>query len=97
LFPGENGRAKGRSVLGPRISKTIFQHTGLRMHPHLFRHIAAKLQLEAEPGSYEVVRRVLGHESIETTTRAYAGTETAAAVRHYDRTIERLRRQEAPP
>ena len=96
LFPGTGGRAKGRSVLGPRISNTIFQHTGLRVHPHLFRHIAAKLQLEAEPGSYELVRRVLGHTSIETTTRAYAGTETAAAVRHYDRTIERLRRREAP-
>ena len=43
-----------------------------------------------------LVRRVLGHSSIETTTRAYAGTETAAAMRHYDKTVERLRRQPAP-
>jgi integrase len=91
LFPGRDGLAKGRMVMGPRISRTIFKYTGLKMHPHLFRHFAAKLQLEAEPGSYEVMRRVLGHTSIATTTRAYAGTESAAAVRHYDKVVERLR------
>ncbi len=91
LFPRRDGRSKGRAALGVRISQTIFKHTGLRMHPHLFRHFAAKMQLEAEPGSHEVVRRVLGHHSLETTIAAYTGTETAAAVRHYDRTIERLR------
>ncbi|MDN3568489.1 hypothetical protein QWZ14_29275, partial [Paeniroseomonas aquatica] len=37
------------------------------------------------------------HTSIETTTRAYAGTESAAAVRHYDKTLERLRAQPVAP
>lgn len=91
LFPSSHGRAKSRSVLGPRISRAIFERTALRVNPHLFRHIAAKLQLEAEPASYENVRRLLGHASLGTTIQAYTGTETAAAVRHYDRIIERLR------
>ena len=64
----------------------------MRVHPHLFRHIAAKLYLDANPGSYEVMRRVLGHRSIETTTAFYTGLETAAAVRHFDATILKLRK-----
>jgi site-specific recombinase XerC len=65
----------------------------LQVHPHLFRHIAAKLFLDAHPGSYELVRRVLGHRSIDTTTNFYTGLETAAAVRHFDKTILHLRRE----
>jgi integrase len=65
----------------------------LRVHPHLFRHIAAKLFLDGNPGSYEIIRRVLGHRSIDTTTGFYTGLETAAAVRHFDKTILNLRRE----
>ncbi len=54
------------------------------------------LQLEAEPGSYDLMRRAPGHRSIETTARAYASTETVAAIGHYDKTVERLRRQPSP-
>ena len=38
----------------------------------------------------EVMRQVLGHHTIETTRAYYAGFETAAAFRHFDRTILRL-------
>ncbi|WP_431267671.1 tyrosine-type recombinase/integrase [Dankookia sp. P2] len=92
LFPGRDGGRKARAVLGRQISRAVFQHTGLQLHPHLFRHITAKLYLDANPGSYEVVRRVLGHRSIETTTSYYTGLETAAAVRHFDATILKLRK-----
>jgi integrase len=64
----------------------------MRMHPHLFRHAGAKLFLDANPGAYEVVRRVLGHRSLNTTTNFYTGLETARAVRHFDTTILRLRK-----
>jgi site-specific recombinase XerD len=62
------------------------------VHPHLFRHIGAKLFLDDNPGAYEVVRRVLGHRAIATTTNFYTGLETAAAVRHFDATILNLRK-----
>jgi len=65
---------------------------GMRMHPHLFRHATAKLFLDANPGAYEVVRRVLGHRSIDTTTSFYTGLETASAVRHFDELLLRIRR-----
>jgi integrase len=93
LFPGVDGGPKNQAFFGTQISRTIRAHTGLRVHPHLFRHVAAKLFLDANPGSYEVVRRVLGHRSIDTTVGFYTGLETPAAVRHFDRTILNLRKE----
>ena len=95
LFPGRGGKPKGPHLLGRQISRAVFARTGLRMNPHLFRHATAKLYLTARPGNVEVMRLVLGHGSIETTTGNYVGFETAAAVRHFDRTILRLA-QERP-
>jgi integrase len=87
LFPGKSGGAKRQNVLRSQISHTVYAHTGLKVNPHLFRHIDAKLYLDRNPGGYEVVRLVLGHRSSATTRRFYSGTETAAAVRHFDETI----------
>ena len=92
LFPAKNGGPKSRELFGDQISKRVFKATGLHVNLHLFRHIAAKLYLDRNPGGYEVVRRLLGHRSMETTMRFYAGLETAAAGRHFDQTILKLRR-----
>jgi integrase len=91
LFPGKFGGAKRQHVLRTQISRTVYAHTGLEVNPHLFRHIDAKLYLDRNPGSYEVVRRVLGHRSMTTTVRFYAGRETAAAARHFDQEILDIR------
>jgi integrase len=91
LFPRRFARSKGRNSLGMQISKTVRALTGLEMNPHLFRHAMAKIYLDRNPGGHEIVRRVLGHLSIDTTTTYYTGSETAAAVRHFDETILKLR------
>ena len=93
LFPGRSGGPKAGNFLAQQISNTIHTYTGMRINPHLFRHVAAKLYLDANPGGYEVVRRVLGQRSINTTVRFYTGLETASAVRHFDATILRLRKE----
>jgi integrase len=91
LFPGRYGGSKGANTLGTQITQTIRSHTGLEMNPHLFRHATAKIYLDANPGAYEVVRRVLGHRSGDTTSRYYTGGEAASAARHFDDTILKLR------
>ena len=96
-FPGQGGRAKHDRVLAKQITVTIREHTGLDVHPHLFRHLGAKLHLDANPGQYELVRRVLGHRRLDTTVGFYAGTETAAAVRHFDQQILKLRAATVAP
>jgi integrase len=92
LFPGPGGRVKTSNTLAKQIPQTVFRYTGLRVNVHLFRHAAGKLFLDARPGQYEVMRRVLGHRSITTTTSLYAGAETRSAGSHFAAVIAERRR-----
>ncbi|MDB5571119.1 MAG: phage integrase [Hyphomicrobiales bacterium] len=97
LFPGENGAPKQPGALAPQIAKAVFRYTGMAFNAHLFRHAGGKIFLDARPGQYEVMRRVLGHRSITTTTSIYAGAETRSAGSHFAAVIaERRRALEAP-
>ena len=68
LFPGVGNRPKSCERLALQISDCIKERCGLLINPHLFRHLAAKLYLEANPGAYGVIRLLHGHKSVETTT-----------------------------
>ena len=93
LFPGGRPRQHKRPrTLSQQITDVIAEETGLTLTPHQFRHLAAMLYLERNPGSYETVRRVLGHKFMKTTTDFYTGLESRSAVRHFDQTILRLRK-----
>jgi integrase len=94
LFPGAHGGTKHANTLADQIKRAVLTYTGLSWNPHLFRHFAAKLILEHKPGAYDLARRVLGHRSSETTISFYSGTEVAAAARHYDQVILKLRREQ---
>ena len=88
------GRGAGRSRpqgFGAQIKDTVFRFSGLTVNPHLFRHAGAKIFLDQRPGQYEVVRQVLRHRSIETTTGFYAGAETRSAGQHFASVIGGLR------
>ncbi len=87
LFPGRKGRPKDVSALRRQISNTLFKYTGIRLTPHQFRHVAAKLLLDAHPGHYEIVRKLLGHKNLSTAYDHYTGAETQAAIDLYDRVI----------
>jgi integrase len=82
LFPGEDGRGpKGTATLSGQITERVHDATGLRLTAHQFRHAAAAIFLKHRPGEYELVRRLLGHSSITTTTSFYAGLESIQANR----------------
>lgn len=91
LFPGVANRPKSRERLALQISNCIKERTGLLMNVHLFRHLCAQTWLENKPGDYGMVRLLLGHKSVVTTTRFYCGRETKAAVLHFDEHVLRLR------
>ena len=93
LFPGRAGKTKVPTALGAQVKKAVLAETGCVLNAHLFRHLGAKAHLDDNPGDYEVVRRVLGHKSIDTTTSFYTGFETAAAARHFDASILARRRR----
>jgi site-specific recombinase XerD len=87
LFPGRKMNPKDDTSLRRQIQKTIWNETGIKLTPHQFRHAAAKILLDAKPGYYEVVRKVLGHKNLSTTYSHYAGAETQAAVELFDEVI----------
>lgn len=91
LFPGQFGEPKSAQTLGQQISKAVFEHTGLTMNPHLFRHTMAKLFLKLHPKDCETVRLALGHKSLATTNRYYIEYSNAAALRHFNESILNLR------
>jgi hypothetical protein len=79
IFPGNDGGRKHAMSFSGQIAKSIFKATGLRLTVHQFRHAAGALILRKYPGNYEMVRRVLGHRSIQTTISSYCGLETTQA------------------
>ena len=90
LFPGQGADgAKPITHQGMRdaIKGTLRTHVGVELSPHQFRHLAARLFLEAYPGHYEEVRQLLGHKTITTTTRHYSGIESEATARRFDEVI----------
>ncbi|WP_209834799.1 site-specific integrase [Ruegeria sp. HKCCE3926] len=71
------------NALSARISKRIRKETGLEMNAHLFRHFAVMNWLDANPGGYEVARRLLGHSEVNHTINMYSGLEARSATRAF--------------
>ena len=94
LFPNPDGGRRGTIPFSKAISAFIEKETGIRMHVHLFRHLAGKFHLGLHPNDLETVRRVLGHKSLAITERHYTGLRTGQAFENYDNTVASLR---APP
>jgi integrase len=92
LFPGKTPQSsKGNGALSAQIRKLVHNYARLDMPAHRFRHAAAKIFLDRNPGQYEIIRQLLGHKDIQTTITFYAGSESASAARHYARTILGIR------
>jgi integrase len=87
LFPGAGQEPKTISTMRGQIERAVKDYVGIDVNPHLFRHIAAAFFLKANPGQYEMVRLLLGHKSMETTMRFYAGLESLGAARHFAKMI----------
>lgn len=96
LFPGAGGGSKSPQTLAIQIKDTVATFLGLEFNIHLFRHTAGKIFLDLKPGNYEVVRQLLSHKSIHTTTSAYSGAETRKAGLLYADLLEALRAAHGP-
>jgi integrase len=93
LFPGEGLEPLSHNGLRESLGRTIDRLIGITVTPHLFRHFAAYNFLTTNPGQYELVRRVLGHASVETTIANYCGLEADAAAKVFDDMLLRQRRE----
>ncbi|MCB6180201.1 hypothetical protein LHP98_18980 [Rhodobacter sp. Har01] len=92
LFPRRDGLgAVGTTCLATRIAGLLHRDLGLTVNAHLFRHIAAMLWLHANPGQYEVARRLLGHSAVSSTIAAYADFNQTGAVQLYSEVLRKTR------
>lgn len=92
LFLTWRGKPRTQAAIAVAIEKTVLKYVGVRLTPHQFRHLAAKIILDANPGAYELVRELMGHKNMQTTTNFYAGIDTRRAGRAHVELIARIRR-----
>jgi integrase len=91
IFARPDGGLKHTTTMATQLRRIIRKRLGIAMSAHQFRHLAAKLSLDANPACFEAVRQLLGHSSLRSTTNAYAGIDTRRAGRAYAKLIEGLR------
>ena len=90
LFPGQTGGARSYDAMRHALSDALWRHEGIRMSPHLYRHVIAKIVVERHPEYALDVSRRLGHKSINTTYQSYLGTEGPAASRRVNAILQGL-------
>jgi integrase len=88
LFVNADGSPKLQAAVARLIKTYAKRRAGIVLTSHQFRHLSAKVLLDAEPGSFETVRQLLGHKSLKTTVGAYAGIDSRRAARHHQHLIE---------
>ncbi|MBT5351015.1 MAG: site-specific integrase [Rhodospirillales bacterium] len=92
LFPAKGtNKQKAQGTLSQQISEVVLKETGIIITPHQFRHVAAKLLLDENPGNFETVRQLLVHKSIKSTVGYYTGLQSANASKHYDKVLSEKR------
>ena len=68
VFVNPDGTPKTAQTLAWLIRRLSRKHAGIELSPHKFRHLAAKIVLDDFPGAFELVKQLLGHENIKTTS-----------------------------
>ena len=91
VFVSFTGKPRTQAAIKTAIERTVLRHLGVKLTPHQFRHLAAKIALDANPGAYELVRQLLGHKNLKTTTNFYAGVNTRRAGRAHADLVMKLR------
>jgi integrase len=91
VFVTFTGKPRTQAAIKVAIQKTVLRHLGVKLSPHQFRHLAAKIVLDANPGAYELVRQLLGHKNLKTTTNFYSGVDTRRAGRAHADLVMKLR------
>ena len=91
VFVTWDGKPRKQAAITLAIQKTVLRELGVKLTPHQFRHLAAKIILDEQPGAYELVRQLLGHKNSKTTTNFYAGIDTRRAGRAHADLVMKLR------
>ena len=95
LFVHTGGAPKAQSTVAYLVGTYAKRRAGITLTPHQFRHLAAKIMLDANPGNFKGVKQVLGHKNLKTTL-TYAGMDSRRADRHHQVLIEQAVARQMP-
>jgi integrase len=87
IFVNADGTPKSQSMVAVLITSYARKRAGIILTPHQFRHLGAKIILDANPGAFSTVQHLLGQKSLKTTM-IYAGINKRRAARHHYALIE---------
>ena len=88
LFVNADSSPKSPATVAWLIASYAKRRLDIIVTPHQFRHLSAKVLLDAEPGSFETVRQLLGN-NLKATANFYAGIDSRRAARHHQDLIEK--------
>ena len=88
LFPSPPHAGKQRlggfyDGLPDRLVDQVHERVGVRINPHLWRHLLGWIWLKEDPDKLPAVQKLLGHKSIETTIRYYAEIDESVALKEW--------------
>jgi integrase len=89
VFVNVDGTPKSPTTVAWLIAYYTRKRAGIVLTSHQFRHLSAKILLDAQPGAFETVRQILGHKNLQVTVNAYAGIDSRRAARHHQNLIDR--------
>ena len=95
LFVHPDGTPKAQSTVAYLIQTYAKNRAGITLTPHQFRHLVAKIILDANPGNSRGVQDSLGHKNIKTG-RIYGGLDTRRAGRHHQFLIDQAVARQMP-
>lgn len=87
LFAGETGRSKTVSTFSKQIKDCIKEHTGLTIHPHLFRAIAVFIYSRHHRGDLVTMQRVLGDRQLAVVQKHYSFLDQIEARRSHQASV----------
>lgn len=93
LFPSPlhagNQRIGGfYSGLPDRLVDQVHERVGVRINPHLWRHLLGWIWLKEDPNKLPAVQKLLGHKSIETTIKYYADIDESVTLKKWQEYLD---------
>ncbi len=89
LFPARRSPHGHYTMLTKKLVDTVHHRVGMRIHPHLYRHIVGWIWLKEDPNALPAVQKLLGHKRLETTMQFYAELDETLTLQHWADQLER--------
>lgn len=98
LFPSPPHAGKQRigasyETMPDRLVDQVHERVGVRINPHLWRHLLGWIWLKEDPDKLPAVQKLLGHKSIQTTIDYYADIDESVVLTKWQEFLDGKRKK----